>query len=164
LLIDYVPARPGCLLLNIALPGMSDIEPLSRFIVEVGDCFLVLVVSQLADLSGLANISAGAIDVLRKPVDPDALRESVSSALERDAAIRTRMTRKQEFRKQIDSLTAREREVLDLVIDGKPTKSIAAELGSSFHTVRNQRASILRKLNVENSIDLVRMVTSIHDH
>jgi len=124
----------------------------------------VLVVSQLADLSGLANISAGAIDVLRKPVDPDALHESVSSARERDAAIRTRMTRKQEFRKQIDSLTAREREVLDLVIDGKPTKSIAAELGSSFHTVRNQRASILRKLNVENSIDLVRMVTSIHDH
>lgn len=161
MLTNYIPARPGCLVLNIGLPGINDIEPLSRFIVEVGDCFLVLVASQLA---GQANMSAGAIDVLHKPVNPDLLRKSVSAALERDTAIRNRVAHQQELRQQIDDLTAREREVLELVVEGNPTKRIAAELGSSFHTVRNQRASILRKLNVESSIDLVRIVASIHSN
>jgi FixJ family two-component response regulator len=159
MLTNYVPSRPGCLVLNIGLPGINDIEPLSQFIVEVGDCFLVLVASQL---TGLANMSAGAIDVLHKPVNPDLLRKSVSAALERDTAIRNHVARQQKLRQQFDDLAAREREVLELVVEGNPTKRIAAELGSSFHTVRNQRASILRKLNVESSIDLVCMVASIN--
>ncbi len=159
MLTNYVPSRPGCLVLNIGLPGINDIEPLSQFIVEVGNCFLVLVASQL---TGLANMSAGAIDVLHKPVNPDLLRKSVSAALERDTAIRNHVARQQKLRQQFDDLAAREREVLELVVEGNPTKRIAAELGSSFHTVRNQRASILRKLNVESSIDLVRMVASIN--
>jgi FixJ family two-component response regulator len=103
-------------------------------------------------------LRAGAVDFIQKPFESNRLLASIEEAISLDARTRRQQIDQAEIESRLARLTPREHEVLDRIVDGLPTKSIAATLGSSFNTVQNQRASILRKMHAESVADLVRMV------
>jgi two-component system, LuxR family, response regulator FixJ len=103
-------------------------------------------------------LRAGALDFIQKPFDTRALLDRIREALEEDARERQKRHDQREILKRIELLSKREREVLDRIVAGMPTKTIASSFGTSFNTVQNQRASILRKMQADSVADLVRMV------
>ena len=105
----------------------------------------------------VAALKVGAIDFLEKPADPDVLRQKVVQALTVDRHWRMAQEERNEVDQLLSTLTPREREVLELLVDGKEAKSVAQILGSSHNTVRVQRASIMKKMRADNIADLVRM-------
>jgi RNA polymerase sigma factor (sigma-70 family) len=107
----------------------------------------------------VTSLKSGALDFLQKPFDAGHLLRQIHLAIAQDT--RNREQRKQQA--QLDELLAtlapREREVLDLMVEGVSTKSIARQLGTSTDTVRNQRSSVLKKMKVDSTVELTRMVT-----
>ena len=103
----------------------------------------------------------GAIDFLEKPAEPDVLRRKVAEGLAKDSHQRLDADERDEISGHLDSLTARETEVLRLLVDGKHAKTIATILGTSHNTVRVQRAAIMKKMRADTVADLVRMMNSI---
>lgn len=154
----FDPSRPGCLLLDVRLPGIDGLE-LQRRLNERRHRIPVIIVSAHGDIAmAVTAMREGAFDFVEKPFDDSDLIERIRRAIATDAENRQRLQRSDEIVERLGSLTAREREVLDLVVEGEPTKAIASRLGTSFNTVQNQRASILRKMHARSVADLVRMV------
>lgn len=109
----------------------------------------------------VAALKLGAIDFLEKPVDPETLRQKVTHALALDKQWRMESDERDEVVQLLTTLTPREREVLNLLIDGKEAKIVAQILGSSHNTVRVQRSSIMKKLRADNIADLLRMMNQL---
>jgi len=103
-------------------------------------------------------LRAGALDFIQKPFESRVLLQRIEEAIAIDLRLRSQNTDRTEIESRLAKLTPRENEVLGRIVDGLPTKAIAAALGSSFNTVQNQRASILKKMQAESVADLVRMV------
>lgn len=150
--------RPGCLVLDVRMPEIDGLE-LQRQLAARGNRMPIIIVTGHGDVPmAVAAMRAGAIDFVTKPFDSQALLARIDEAIELDA--RTRQTRLDRAAVEIclRRLTPREREVLDRIVEGLSSKSIATALGSSLNTVQNQRASILKKMQAESVADLVRMV------
>jgi RNA polymerase sigma factor (sigma-70 family) len=155
------PSRSGCLLLDLRMPGMDGLElqqELQRRNISIPIIFFTGNADVQSAVSGLTN---GAADFMEKPVQPAELISAVERAIEQDRRARHQREQSAEVSSRIATLTPREREVLELMLKGVPTKNIARQLGTSFETVKNQRSSILKKMNVANAIELVRAVTAI---
>lgn len=154
------PETEGCLVLDVRMPGMSGVE-LQRELEARGIHLPVVFLTAYADVRmAVGAIRAGAVDVLQKPVHADALLERVREALARDAEERERSREVDGSRHRLDRLTAREREVLALVVGGLTNKRIAAELGLSRRTVETHRANIMRKAGADSLPELIRMVVA----
>jgi RNA polymerase sigma factor (sigma-70 family) len=102
-------------------------------------------------------LKAGAVDYLEKPVDPDALLETVRAAMRADVSQREKLDRADQNSQRLRNLTPREREVLELVVQGQQYRQIAAALGISPRTVEVHRARLMEKLGARNISELVRM-------
>lgn len=158
---QYDTYQPGCLVSDVRMPGMDGMQ-LLRELSERGGRIPILMLSAHGDIPmAVRAMQTGAIDFLEKPADPDLLRAKVAEALEKDAAWRLDDEEKQEIERLLTSLTAREREILDLLVDGKDAKLIAKILGTAHNTVRVQRSSIMKKLQADNIADVVRMMSNI---
>jgi FixJ family two-component response regulator len=145
------PLRPGCLVVDVRMKGMTGLE-LQRQLLAKGVRLPVIVVSGFADVPGVVQaMKAGAVDFLEKPFREEALLRAVRDALARDAA-----RRQEEGR--LASLTAREREVLDLLVAGENYKEIAARLDVSPKTVEGHRVNMLRKLGLASAVEAVKFV------
>ena len=105
-------------------------------------------------------LKSGAVDYLEKPVDPDAMLAAVRSAMDVDQAQRQKQARAGRSEQRMSSLTPREREVLELVVQGQQYRQIAAALGISPRTVEVHRARLMEKLGARNISELVRMSLS----
>jgi two-component system response regulator FixJ len=160
-LLDRVsPADRGCLLLDVRLPGMSGLA-LQRTLRERGIRLPIVFISGHGDIPmAVEAVNAGALDFLEKPFDDDALLERIDRALaldreqsEHDQAVAT-------IEERIDSLTPRERDVMEEILRGKLNKVIAADLDLSIRTVEVHRARVLEKLHARNGSELVRLVLS----
>ncbi len=150
--------RPGCLVLDVRMPEIDGLE-LQRRLAERGSRLPVIMLSGHGDIPmAVQALRAGALDFIPKPFDSKALLARVREGIEVDLRVRAQQLGKAEIAARFDRLTPREIEVLELVVAGLPTKSVANELGSSSNTVQNQRASILKKMQAESTADLVRMV------
>jgi two-component system, LuxR family, response regulator FixJ len=150
--------RPGCLILDVRMPHVDGLE-LQRRLAERGSRLPVIMLSGHGDIPmAVQALRAGALDFIPKPFDSKALLTRVREGIEIDARVREQKLGTAEIEARFARLTPREIEVLKLVVDGLATKSVATELGSSFNTVQNQRASILKKMQAESTADLVRMV------
>jgi two-component system response regulator FixJ len=103
----------------------------------------------------------GAVDFVEKPYDKDRLLRCIRNAVERDAEYRRTQVESADINQRLGKLTEREREVLDLLVDGKTPVQVATLLGTSRHTVGNQRASILEKMGADTVVDLVNMVARV---
>lgn len=147
----------GCLLLDIRLPKISGLELLKKLIAQ--NCTMpVIMLSGHGDIAmAVRAMKDGAFDFIEKPFNNQILIERVQQAIERDARIRLESRERQEISERLSNLTAREREVMEKLIEGKPNKSVARELDISYKTVEIHRGRIMEKMQADGIVELVRM-------
>jgi FixJ family two-component response regulator len=156
-----LPAGPGCLVLDLRLPGPSGLDLQERLTTAANPMPIVFLSGQ-GDVPKTARaMKAGAVDFLTKPVNGKVLLEAVARALVRDSEHRTVRARQQEVRARYDRLTPREREVFAHVISGQLNKQIGFDLGTSEHTIKVHRQRVLQKLEADSVADLVRIATDL---
>jgi FixJ family two-component response regulator len=154
----YSPARPGCLILEVRLPGMSGLE-LQEALAARQIGLPIIIVSRHVDVpTAMRVIRSGAVDVIKKPYDSNYLKQRIREAIEKDVRERQAQGRRRACAERFASLTAREREVMLLLVQGKNVKEIALELDLSSNTVQIHRARILKKARVDSVSDLVWLV------
>jgi two-component system response regulator FixJ len=150
--------RPGCLILDVRMPEIDGLE-LQRQLAARGSRMPIIMLTGHGDVPmAVEALRAGALDFIPKPFDSKVLLTRIHEAIELDARTRQKHLDRAAIAARLAKLTPRETEVLDRIVDGLPSKAIAAALGSRFNTVQNQRASILKKMQAESVADLVRMV------
>jgi FixJ family two-component response regulator len=163
-LAAYKFDRPGCLVLDIRMPGMSGLE-LQDQLNERGAIVPVIFISGHADVPmAVEAVQHGAFDFLQKPFRDQDLLDRVQAAIERDSANRRQLHELDGLRQRLDSLTDREREVLDLVTQGKANKAMAGDLGVSQRTVEIHRARVMEKMEAGSLAQLVRMMIVLEGH
>ena len=153
----YKPDQPGCLLLDLHMPGMSGIELVERLRAEQAMLPILMVSGTGTIPLAVKGMKLGVLDFLVKPVDPELLISKVMAALELDMQQRSNAASLGAIRQRLATLTARERELLRLLVSGMANKNIAAELNISIKTVENHRANLMEKTGALNAADLVRM-------
>jgi FixJ family two-component response regulator len=160
-LLDPPADGPGCLLLDLRMPGPSGLDlqgALDRHGIELPVIFL----TGHGDLAtGVRAMKAGAVDFLSKPVEREPLLAGIARALEVDAERRANRRADAELRARFARLTAREREVFELVVAGKLNKQIADALGIAERTVKAQRAQAMSKLGAGNAAELGRIAAQL---
>lgn len=155
---NYRPASAGCLLLDVRMPGMSGLE-LQAALRERQVKLPIIVMTAHGDVpTARAALVAGAVDFLEKPVDPELLLVTVRAALEGDAAQRSVARKLEEERRKLDVLTARERQIMELIAAGTHNRAIAATLGISPRTVEGHKARMMDKLQIRSVTELVHLV------
>jgi FixJ family two-component response regulator len=153
--------RPGCLVLDIRMPGMSGLELQTR-LNERNSILPIIFITGHGDVPmAVEAMQAGAVDFIQKPFRDQDLLDRINQALEKDANSRRALTERGVIRKHLDSLTPREREVLDLVVAGKANKVIAGDLDLSQRTVEIHRARVMEKMGAHSLAHLVRMVIAV---
>lgn len=156
-LATYQDTQPGCLLLDVRMPGISGPD-LQRELNSRQSTVPVIFMSGHADVPmAVEAIRCGAFDFLQKPFRDQELLDKVERALEADAARRARLQARQAAQGRLQSLSPREREVMDRVTTGESNKIIAYRLGISQRTVEIHRARVMDKLAARSVADLVHM-------
>jgi FixJ family two-component response regulator len=144
------------------MPGLSGLG-LQQTLAAEGRLMPIIMMSGCADIPiAVKAMSAGAVDFLEKPVNCRTLLTRIREAIDRSVRQRRESTRKSELSKQIDRLSARQREVLDLLVEGKRSKQIARQLGIGEKTVAKHRATVLEKMQVDNVVELVRLFNDVN--
>jgi two-component system, LuxR family, response regulator FixJ len=159
----YDPAQPGCLVLDVRMPEMSGLE-LQEQLNRQGAVIPVIFITGHGDVPmAVEAMQAGAFDFLQKPFRDQDLIDRIQKALEKDRANRAVLNERSLIRERLESLTPREREVLEMVSSGKPNKIMAAELGVSQRTVEIHRARVMEKMGAASLAQLVRMVMDLEE-
>ncbi len=150
--------RPGCLILDIQMPGMDGLG-LQNYLAEQRIFVPIIILTGHADVAtSRAVFRAGAIDFLPKPCERQQLLASVAEALAADEKFRHEYAQRTRINSLLATLSNRERQILELIVARKSMKQIASQLHTSPHTVRNQRASLLKKMQAESDACLVSML------
>ena len=153
----YEPAMRGCLLLDVRMPGMSGLE-LQEHLREERIRIPIIIITAFANVPmAVRAMQTGAFDFIEKPFDGAALINRIRRAIAQDVSERQDQQRVREAHQRIERLTPREREVMELVVDGRLNKQIAGDLGISMRTVENHRARVMEKMEVVSLADLVRL-------
>jgi two-component system response regulator FixJ len=154
---EHDPAQPGCLVLDVRMPGMSGLD-LQAELAQRGAELPTIVVTGHGEVAmAVRAVKAGAIDFIEKPFSDQLLLDRVRQALEIDRQSREVRVRREDARRRLASLSAREREVLELVAAGKANKEIAAALGLSPKTVEVHRAHVMSKMAADSLAELIRV-------
>jgi two-component system, chemotaxis family, CheB/CheR fusion protein len=148
--------RKGCLLVDALMPGMGGIELIDRLKAEGQDMPAIVITGSGAVPMAVQAMKAGAVDFIEKPVSPEELLATVKRALDQTYDTATLSASRQTAATRVASLTTRQRQILDLVLAGHPSKNIAADLGISQRTVDNHRAAIMKKTGSKSLPALVR--------
>jgi RNA polymerase sigma factor (sigma-70 family) len=156
-LSNHSNERAGCLVLDIRMPGLGGLE-LQEKLNDTGSTMPVIFITGHGDVPmAVEAMQKGAVDFIQKPFRDQELLDRVGEALKTDQERRSAREEKAEVLTRIEKLTNRERQVLDLVVTGKPNKVIAYELGVSQRTVEIHRARVMEKMQAKSLADLVRM-------
>ncbi len=151
----------GCLLVDAYLPGMSGLELLHQLHAN-GDAALpsIMITGQSDVPMAVDAMKAGAVDFIEKPVSREGLLTCIRRAVEQSRDQNARALWQQEAEHLVSGLTARQREIMDLVLAGVPSKNIAADLGISQRTVENHRAAIMTKTGAKSLPALARLAVT----
>ncbi len=159
----YAPSGEACLVLDIHFPGMGGLE-LQRRLAVFDPALPVVVVSGSSAISeAVQSMAQGATDFIEKPVAYDRLFTSVRRALKISRDANASQAQRRTAFSHFARLTPREREIMDMVLAGHPSKNIASDLGISQRTVENHRASIMQKTGAKSLPALARMAMSAVD-
>jgi FixJ family two-component response regulator len=158
---DFLLARPegtpGCVVLDVDMPGPSGLDLQAAFS-RRDDSLPIIFLTGHGDIPmSVHAMKAGAVDFLTKPVQREALLDAIRNALARDAENREARERMVGLRSRYETLTTRERAVMNLVVEGKLNKQIAAELDIAERTVKAHRAQVMEKLQAASLAELVRI-------
>lgn len=151
------PPRPGCLVLDLRMPDMSGLEVFERLRERWTDVPTIFITAHGEVAAAVRAMKLGARDFLEKPFSHQDLLERVQEALESDEARQAERADREEIRRRMETLTRRERDVLDLIVSGLSSKMIASELGISMKTVEAHRTSTMQKMQARNAAELVRL-------
>jgi FixJ family two-component response regulator len=155
------PGQPGCAVIDIRMPGMDGLT-LQQEMIRRGLFLPVIVITGHGDVpAAVRAFRAGAVDFLQKPFDEDLLIERVREACERDRIERQASVKAAEVRDRMALLTPRESEVMELVAQGLPNKTIARLLDIGIRTVETHRARVLEKMGTRNASELARALTRL---
>jgi FixJ family two-component response regulator len=157
-LAQYDPVTPGCLVLDIAMPGFDGLQ-LQTTLGEKGSSLPIIFLTGHGDVSkSVQAMKHGAFDFLTKPVSARNLLPAIRAAIERGAVAHREQAKFSEIRARLDTLTPREREVLEHVVAGKLNKQIACDLGITEATVKMHRARVMTKMKVQSIAELARLM------
>jgi len=153
----YTPDQPGCVLLDIRMPGMSGLELHKRLIARDFKIPVIMMTAH-GDVSiAVEAMKSGAFDFIEKPFKMQALLDRLQQAIKADEQNRIRHAEREEVLQNLQQLTKRERDIMEMLVRGKVNKVIATELNISYKTVENHRASIIKKMQVTNIVELVQV-------
>jgi FixJ family two-component response regulator len=148
------PDGPGCVLLDLDMPGLSGLE-LQSALARVANPLPIIFLTGKGSISKTVQaMRAGAEDFLTKPTRKQVLFAAIERALARGAQAREQLARRQELQARFDALTPREREVLTHILSGQMNKMIAADLDTAERTIKMHRANLMAKLQVQSVAEL----------
>lgn len=160
-LAAYLSERPGCLVLDVRMPAISGLELQERLNARGAVLPIIFVTGHGGVQTAVRALKGGAVDFIEKPFDDQRMLDLVHKAIALDAENRRRAAARAEATARYGSLSAREREVLDLLIDGQTNKAIARALGLSAKTVENYRANVMEKMGAPTLPHLVKQVLEL---
>jgi FixJ family two-component response regulator len=159
----YTDDRAGCLVLDVRMPGMSGLE-LQEKLNERQAILPIIFITGHGDVPmAVETLQAGAMDFLQKPFRDQELLDRIGKALEKDAENRRELLELNEIARRFGELTARERAVMELVVQGKANKVIAGDLDISQRTVEIHRARVMEKTQAGSLAHLIRMALRLQE-
>lgn len=153
----YDSSKPGCLVLDVRMPGMSGLDLQERLAAQRIQVPIIFITGHGDVQMAVRAVQSGAFDFVEKPFNDQDLLDRIQKAIVFDAGQRGKNTQRVQLRSLFVSLTPREREVLDLVVEGMSNKAIANSLGLSAKTVEVHRAKVMEKMHARSVADLVKM-------
>jgi FixJ family two-component response regulator len=155
------PDIPGCLVLDVRLPGVSGLD-LQRHLLQAHVQVPIIFITGHGDIPmSVRAMKGGAVEFLTKPFRDQDLLDAVQQAIEVDRAARRQRAELERLRERYRSLSAREQEVMALVARGLLNKQIAGELGTTEATIKLHRGKVMHKMNADSLADLIRMAEKL---
>lgn len=157
------PNQPGCVVADVRMPGMSGLE-LQQHLRQSRIDMPVIIITGHGDVAmAVRALKAGASDFIEKPFDEDVLLRAVDAALDKGTRAFRERQALADIEARVADLTPREREVMDLVVQGMPNKAVAADLAISVRTVEIHRARVMEKMAAKSLSELVRMALRLEE-
>lgn len=159
----YHPSRHGCLVLDVRMPGMSGIELQERLNQRKWTLPIIFITGHGDVAMAVRAIKLGAFDFVEKPFNDQDLLDRIHAAIQHDSSMRESERENATLLARLASLSAREREVMDLVVEGLANKVIAAQLNLSPKTIEVHRARVMEKMRVRSISDLVKQAMRLRE-